>query len=210
MNAEAFRDCLRRLVLHVDVERIALAGGVAIGLHAGPTRAGRSRIRAAEDLDFVAERVEAVRESVTEEFLVAHFHMPQPGYSKFLIQLVDPANRLRLDFFPDALRVLSRAALVDVEGTSLRVVSARDILGHKLSLLSGASVANPVDQKHYADAKRLAVAYGCDIPMVARSHFARTIYSQSVAEACPRCSASRDRRFPLASRRVIFDLLGYV
>jgi len=36
--------------------------------------------------DFVAAHVDAVRETAIREFLVSHFHLPQPGYAKFLIQ----------------------------------------------------------------------------------------------------------------------------
>lgn len=83
--------------------------------------------------------------------------------------MVDPATRLRLDFFPDALRALSRTTVVDVAGVPLRVVTAQDILDHKLALLSGASVESPIDRKQY-----------------------------------------EDRGFPLASKRAILDILGYV
>jgi hypothetical protein len=110
MNSQLLHDCLRRLMSHVDPKRIALTGGVAIGIHLGV--ASVDGARAAEDVDFVADDVDAVRPTVTREFLVSHFHLPQSGYAKFLVQLVDPATRLRLDFFPDAGRVLSRASIV--------------------------------------------------------------------------------------------------
>jgi hypothetical protein len=112
MNSQLLHDCLRRLMSHVDPERIALTGGVAIGIHLAVASGDRTRAIAAEDVDLVADDVDAVRPTVTGEFLVSHFHLPQSGYAKFLVQLVDPATRLRLDFFPDAGRVLSRASIV--------------------------------------------------------------------------------------------------
>jgi hypothetical protein len=210
MNATVLSDCLRRLIPHVDASRIALTGGVAIGLHFDIMLGDRARASTADDIDFVADGVDAVRETVAREFLVSHFHLPQPGYQKFLIQLVDPTARLRLDFFPDARRALCRAPVVDVAGVPLRVVTAQDILDHKLALLSGASVESPIDQKHYADAERLAAVCRRDVPAYADSHLTRTSYSRDIAEKCSRCQISEDRGFPLASKRAILDILGYV
>ena len=165
---------------------------------------------AADDIDFVATDVAAVRQTVTNDFLVSHFHLPQPGYPKFLIQLVDPTSRLRLDFFPDALRALGRAAVIDVAGFPLLVLNAHDILDHKLALLSTASVTSPVEEKHYADAKSLGIVCGRDVPPVSVSQLIATAYSQAIDEQCLRCEASRCGAFPLAPKRAIIDILGYV
>lgn len=210
MNATVLHDCLRRLVPHVDTYRIALTGGVAVGLHLDATPDDRTRTFAAEDIDFVADDIQAVRQTVTNEFLVSHFHLPHPGYPKFLVQLVDPITSLRLDFFPDALRALRRAPVVDVIDVPLRVLRASDILDHKLALLSGASVENPIDEKHYADARRLGAVCGREVPSLAASHLAGSSYSHDVDETCLRCQISQDRGFPLASKRAILDILGYV
>jgi hypothetical protein len=210
MNSEVLHNCLSRLTPHVDAARIALTGGVAIGIHLDITCGDRTRAVAAEDVDFVADDVDAVCQTVTGEFLVSHFHLPQPGYPKFLVQLVDPVTRRRLDFFPDALRALRRAPVVDVVGVRLRVLEAHDILDHKIAFLSKASAASPADEKHYADAKRLGAICGRDVPTVAASHLASTAYSQDLEETCLRCHVSRRAGFPLAPKRAIFDVLGYV
>lgn len=210
MDSHSLGDCLRRLMPHVDVERIALTGGVAIGLHVDAPHGDRTRSLAAEDIDFVADDVGAVRPTVMDDFLVSHFHLPQPGYPKFMIQLVDPAAHVRLDFFPDALGALSHAPVVLVAGLPLHVLGARDILDHKLALLSKASVSGPVDEKHYADAKWLGAICGRDVPPVAASHLTSTAYSRDIDRICLRCQASARGGFRLASKRAIFDILGYV
>jgi hypothetical protein len=210
MHLHLLRDCLRRLMPHVDAARIALTGGVAIGVHLGVACADGARADAAEDVDFVADDVDAVRQTVTSEFLVSHFHLPQPGYAKFLVQLVDPATRLRLDFFPDGLQALSRASNLEVAGFPLRVVQAHDILDHKFALLSRASADSPVEEKHYADARSLAAVCGRDVPPVAVSQLTRSTYSQDLEERCVRCAASRSISYPLAPKRAIFEVLGYV
>jgi hypothetical protein len=210
MNSNALHDCLRRLLPHVDTARIALTGGVAIGLHLERAEGDQTRCLAADDVDFVSDDIEAVRDTVTSEFLVSHFHEPAPGYSKFLIQLVDPVERLRLDIFPAMLGALERASVVDVGGVSLRVLTAPDILDHKLALLSGASTASPVDEKHCADARRLGILCGRQVPPFPASHFTMPSYSREVEKSCPRCQASQRAGFTLAPKTTIVDILGYV
>jgi hypothetical protein len=195
---------------HVDDTRIALTGGVAIGMHVDGMRGDRTPAVAAEDIDFVAEHVDVVCQTVTSNFLVSHFHLPQPGYPKFLIQLVDPATRLRLDFFPDTLGALCRARLADIAGVPLRMLDAEDILNHKIQLLSGASAGRPVEAKHYADAKRLGAICGRDVPTVPTSQLVGTAYSRDLEETCVRCEMSRSDAFVLAPKRAIFNVLGYV
>ena len=210
MNADVLRDCLRRLIPHLDTARIALTGGVAIGLHTGDTQRDRMRRLAAGDVDFVADNADAVRQTVTTDFLVSHYHLPQPGYPKFLIQLVDPAKQLRLDFFPDTLHALNRARVVDVAGVPLRVLQAHDILDHKLALLARATAASPIEKKHYVDATRLATICGREVPELPASHLSTPNYSQDVGATCRRCEASQRAAFPLAPKSVIFKILGYV
>jgi hypothetical protein len=210
MNSQLLHNCLRRLMPHVDAARIALTGGVAIGVHREVTRGDRTRAVAAEDLDFIADDVSAVRQTATGQFLVSHFHLPQPGYTKFFVQLVDPTTRLRLDIFPDALRALSRASLVDVSGVPLRVVGANDLLDHKLALLSRASASSPIEEKHYADAKCLGAMCGHEVSPLPASHLSRTVFSHDLEQSCVRCHVSQNSAFPLAPKRAIFDILGYV
>ena len=207
---QELHDCLSRFLPHVDSTQIALTGGVAIGIHAGAANDHRARSRAAEDIDFVAESIDAVRPSVTSDFLVSHFHVPQPGYPKFLIQLVDPLSRLRVDVFPDSLGALSRASTVTIGGVSLRMLDAETLLAHKLQLVAGASALSPVEEKHDADVQRLGAICGRDVPTLPASHLVRAAYSRDLEEVCLRCEVSRRDAFPLAAKRAIFDVLGYI
>ena len=208
VNERALHDCLRRLLPHMDTERVALTGGVALDLCVDSSR--QAPRRPANDVDFVAADADAVRPSVTSDFLVSHFHLPHAGYAKFLIQLVDPVSRIRVDFFPDANGALSRAQVTDVAGVPLRVLAAQDILAHKLAMLSGASAEKPVDEKHYVDAQQLGALCGRHVPSLAASHRADTHYSRDVNARCPRCDVSQRANFPLAAKSAIFDILGYV
>jgi hypothetical protein len=207
---QELHDCFSRLQPHVDSTQIALTGGVAIDIHARASNAHRARSRVAEDIDFVAESIDAVRPSVTNDFLVSHFHLPQPGYPKFLVQLVDPLTRLRVDVFPDSLRALRRAPAVSIGSYSLRVLDAETLLAHKLRLVSGSSAVNPVEEKHYADVQWLGAICGRVVPSLPASHLVRPAYSHDLEELCLRCQVSRRDGFPLAAKRAIFDVLGYV
>jgi hypothetical protein len=210
MLRDALSGCLHRLTPHLDVARVALTGGVAIGLRCDSDDGPRGRLDTAEDIDLVAACPDGVRPTVGTDFLISHFHRPQPGYPKFLIQLVDPMARLRVDVFPDSLHALSRASVCDVAGIPMQVLQANDILDHKITLLSGASPTKPIDPKHYADAKLLGHACGRDVPADLASHLAHDAYSRDLDAPCARCDASRCDEFPLASKRAIFDVLGYV
>jgi len=210
MDSEALLHCVRRLWPHVDATQIALTGGVAVGMHVRGSSDDRARSTAADDVDFVAASIEAVRPSVTSDFLVSHFHRPQPGYPKFLVQLVDPLTRLRVDVFPDSLGALARAVAVSIADLSIRMVDAETLLAHKLELLSAASPTSPVDEKHYADARRLGAICGRDVPEPSAASLVRTDYSRDLEAICHRCEASRCAAFPLAPKRAILDILGYV
>jgi hypothetical protein len=203
-------ESLRGLLPHLDAARIALTGGVAIGLHLGPHPGDGTMGRPPEDIDLVAAAPDAVRPTVTTDFLVSHFHLPQPGFPKFLIQLVDAVTALRIDVFPDSLGALARAAPADVGGTQVAVVGPGDILDHKLATLEKATPDNLADPKHLEDARRLSAFLQRESPRTPISAVSTPVYSRDIEESCPRCDASRSSAYPLASKRRILDVLGYV
>lgn len=201
--------CLSRLLPHLEETRVALTGGIAIALHARASGRRRPLRGPHGDIDLVAEAVDAVSSTVVRDFLVSHFHLPQPGYPKFLVQLVDPSSRLRVDVFPDSLRALPRAREESVAGVPMRVLDPCSILDHKLATLARASEDHPVDGKHHRDALLLGELCGRPLPPPP-AHLRPDAYSQDVDAACARCEASRSDRFPLAPRRQIHDVLSYV
>ena len=114
--------CLERLKPHVAVDQLALTGGVAL---AAIVPGSRTRVA---DGDFVARRRDAIRPSVTRDFLVSHHHVAP---DKPIVQFVDPETRLRIDIFPDRLDCVARATSLD----GWRMVTPADLLAHKRSLL---------------------------------------------------------------------------
>lgn len=208
-ETERLRGCLARLLPHVRRDELALTGGVALELHLAA--AGMpSRRRAIADLDLVARRLESVDASVSEEFLVCHYHVPQPAYPKFLFMVVDPVSRIRVDIFPDLVGSIKNARPVSIGDEDLLVLDCNSLLDHKLQTLSKASEAHPVDEKHYLDAQALAKLCRRDLPPVAAGCLRKEVYCTDLEARCPRCEASRDPAFPLSPKREIFAILGYV
>lgn len=192
------RQCLGRLWPHVDADAVALTGGVALGL----LRPGlRARLA---DVDLVVQRMDAVRPSVTRDFLVSHYHAPGPRGTRSFAQLVDPAARLRVDIFPDPAGSVPRAIRRDLAGASRLVVTAADLLAHKRALLT-----RPVDEKHWRDAVALAEMLGEPTPPVPPS-LLPDVYSTDPMRVCERCALGRSPDFPLAEKPAILDVLGYV
>ena len=186
---ERLRTCLERFGEHVDGDALALTGRVALGLHA-PALARLA------DIDFVAARMDAVRPSATREFLVSHYHVAP---DKPIVQLVDAHTRLRIDVFPDRADAVARAIVHE----GWHVVTAADLLAHKRTLL-----AKPVDPKHWRDIVALSAI--CGEPLPPAPTLAPDIYCTDLAYVCARCERSRSPLFPIAPKRAIFDVLGYV
>jgi hypothetical protein len=146
-------NCLRKFLRHADIERVALTGGVAIEF--GLIAAGHSGSRTSiSDVDFIASHQDAVARSVANEFLVSHYHVVQPDVPKFLIQLVDPESRLRIDVFPDLVGSLAHARFFTIGPQPVKVLSLESIFAHKVLTLSGAS-ENAGRSKHDRDARTL-------------------------------------------------------
>lgn len=175
---------------HVDRDGLALTGGVAL---AALVPGSRTRVA---DVDFVARRMDAVRPSVTREFLVSHYHVAP---DRLIVQLVDPETRLRIDVFPDRAGSVARATWRD----GWRLVTAADLLAHKRTLLS-----RPVDLKHWRDVVALSAL--CDEPLPPAPAIAADVYCTDLAYVCARCERSRSPDFPIAPKPEIFEILGYV
>lgn len=206
---ERLAACLGRLLPHLRANDVAIAGGVAIQI--AMAERGRQGSRAAiADLDLVAGSLEAVSSNVAEDLLVSHYHVVQPGVPKFMVQLVDPVTRIRVDIFPDLVGSLARTSEVRIGGRLTRLLALEDILEHKLLAISKASPTHPIDPKHAADAYALGELLRRNIPAVAHGSLLKDVYGTDADLACRRCELSSRAGFPLAPKHDIFRLLGYV
>lgn len=205
---ERLATCLERLMPHLLQNDVAITGGVAIQFGMAETGCTGSR-RTLADLDFVASSVEAVGPSASETFLVSHYHVVKTGVPKFMVQLVDPVSRIRIDVFPDLVGSLARTKTVRIGTRYVKMLALEDVLEHKLLTISKASPTAPVDPKHAHDAYALGHLLGRAIPAVALDSLVKDVYGIDADLSCRRCELSRNARFPLAPKGEIFDLLGW-
>jgi hypothetical protein len=206
-ETERVAACLARLMPHLRVDDVAITGGVAIQF--GMVDLGREGSRdTIKDLDLVAGSVDAVAPGVAEVFLVSHYHVVQPGVPKFMVQLADPATRIRVDIFPDLVGSLARAKLANIGTQSAKMLALEDIFEHKLLTLSNASPTNPVDPKHARDARALGTLLDRVVPAVPDDSLVEDVYGTSDG-FCRRCELSKSPHFPLAPKDRIFSLLGW-
>jgi hypothetical protein len=190
------------------MDSVVITGGVAMQL--GMARLGRHSVRSEiADLDFVAARIGAVRPGVVGQFLVSHYHVAQPGVPKFMIQLVDPESRIRIDVFPDLVGSLADARPTEVGAHTILVLPLERIFEHKVHTLGLASRRTPIDPKHVRDAHALGEVLGMQPPAVAPEALATDLYGTEADWSCERCELSRHPSWPLAPREQIFDLLGW-
>jgi len=208
VEADRLSGCLNRLIPHVQLDSLAMTGGVAMQL--GMARLGRYGARnIVTDLDFVAGRIEAVRPGVVEQFLVSHYHVVQLGVPKFMIQLVDPGSRIRIDLFPDLVGSLADARPTEVGAHTILVLPLELIFEHKVQTLSRASRSAPIDPKHVRDAHVLGEVLDRQPPMVRPEALATDVYGIETDWFCERCELSRHPDWPLAPKDRIFESLGW-
>ena len=185
---EVFRlaGCLSRLLPHLRSDGIAIT-----------------------DLDLVARDLEVVSPGVGSQFLISHYHVPQPDAPKFMVQLVDPISRIRIDIFPDLVGSIEQAQTVTIGDRVVKVLTLQTIFDHKAQTLERASEARPVDPKHAEDARLIGTIVSREPPAIAPEALRPEVYGGAADLRCRRCQASRDVRFPVAPRQKVFEILDW-
>lgn len=200
--------CLGRLLPHVWPHHIAITGGV--GMQLGMAGKGREVLRdGIADLDLVAASVEAIQSTVAGQFLVSHYHAVQPGVPKFMIQLVDPVSRIRIDVFPDLVGSLADARMMGIGEHVVQMLPLERIFEHKMLTLSRASESAPIDSKHVRDARMLGEVLGRSVPQVAPEALSPDVYGIDDDWPCKRCELSRHPSWSLAPRDSVFAVLRH-
>jgi hypothetical protein len=208
VDTDRLSACLDRLLPHLRLDGVAITGGV--GLQWGLAARGRQRLRRElADLDLVAASIDAIGSTVAGQFLVSHYHVVQPGVPKFMIQLVDPPSRIRIDVFPDVVGALADARTMAIGKHAVQVLPLERIFEHKVRTLARASQSTPIDPKHVRDAQILGELLGTSVPGVAQEALAPDVYGIESDWFCERCQLSRHPSWPLAPRDRIFELLAW-
>jgi hypothetical protein len=200
--------CLDRLTPHVRLNGVAITGGVGmqLGLAGQGLQGPRDQVA---DLDLVAASIDAIASGIVQQFLVSHYHAVRPGVLKFMIQLVDPVSRIRIDVFPDLLGSLGKARTIAIGKHSIQVLPLDKLFEHKVQTLSRASQSAPSGPKHVHDAQVLAGVLGRAVPAVVDEALAPDTYGIEADWSCERCRLSSHPDWPLALKNRIFELLGW-
>jgi len=207
-ESERLCQCLDRLMPFVRPDGVAVTGGV--GMQLGLADLGRQGPRDhVADLDLVVASGEAVRSEVLAALLLSHYHVVCPGVPKFMIQLVDPESRIRIDIFPDLVGSLASARRMAIGRHSIPVLPLERIFEHKVQTLLRSSESTPIDPKHRDDARLLGAVLGRPVPDVAVEALTPDVYGMEANYHCGRCELSHHPGWPLAPRERIFELLGW-
>lgn len=232
---DAFRcqSTLTKLAQHLN-EPLVLTGGIAIGWHA--TRNGEQATRRPlHDIDLVVSDISALSPSLSQDFLISHFH-PTRGAGRILLQLADETHQLRIDLFtPNSPSLTSRVRSTELFGIACGMVSAEDLTAKLLAILYGVTAGEQVDPKYYNSFKIVAGLANMGIvreiwseyrkPDYPRSFdvaaeavhqsiandpsvLRKDVYGQDVGASCPWCVPSSS--YPVSPRAKIFEVLGYV
>lgn len=215
-------------------EPLLVTGGLAIQWHL--LRHGvHIKKRPFNDIDLVINDASRLPASLTQQFLVAHYH-PSRGRGKILMQLADEESRSRIDLLtPYSLSITERAHPVAIAGMNCGVVAAEDIVARLLCILFQVVDGKPVDPRYYEAFTRVADI--ADMKCVAtiwreyrdnwhpedvsealtrvrqtvavNTHLLQPdVYSQAIDRVCPWCRDSE--MFPLAPSSRIHEIWGYV
>jgi hypothetical protein len=207
----------------------ALTGSLAAEAHLFSLGLKTER-RALNDIDFVVESFASIPGSLADGFFVHHIH-PHALEGKTLLQLIDPEQALRIDFFRQFGATVSRTERLN--GSALTVISLEDLVARTTSFVLGHLRRGATfDQKHAHAFRRLAGladpakidAAWCDHRQAElesfheAAHLARQLlglhpelaiheqYSPEVS-ICPNCQDHR--KFQRARPDVIVKILGY-
>ena|GEM_PF-1803859 len=228
-----FRGSHSKLARHFE-EPVVVTGSVATSWHLLGNGVRREKERL-NDIDVVVEGLSGLRPSLSEDFLIKHFH-PHRGRGRILIQLVDEEHRMRIDVFTPTVNTLTtRLTDLAIGGISCRLVSAEDVAAKLLSVIYPATSGEPIEPKYVehfrvlftivdlATAREIWRGYRKEsqtlefeeaVDAVERSITANPDllraghYSQNINQTCQWCCESK--LFPLAPLSKVYEVLGYV
>lgn len=226
-------DSLAKLARHF-VGPVVVTGGIAISWHLLKNGSLREKGRL-NDIDTVVASPSRLRPSLSQDFLIAHFH-PSRERGKILIQLVDKERGTRIDVFtPNTESLTTRLTDFAIGETWCRVVSAEDLSAKLLSIIYPTIEGKPAEPKYVEHFRLLSAVVNSDTvrevwreyrkesQLLEFEEAAEAIrlriqadpdllqvgrYGQDINQACQWCHESEI--FSLAPRSEIYKILGYV
>ena len=225
---------LERLVRHLAVNKYAVAGGLVIRYYAKAN--GLEYAHPFNDLDLITLDNDAVKPSVTQDFLIYHYHPGNTGDPvPYYVVLVDPETRIKVDIFIADLKPTSFES-AQFQGKEILLASAEDQLVKTLFDLSHVSSSFKLDPKtlhslsilwQIADLEKADKSWkmigprAANLPQSIRE--AKVAAEKTIAQhpnwlkekpfrksspyICQYCQP--DRNFPITPMDKIYKILGY-
>lgn len=129
-------------------EPLLVTGRLAVAWHLS-WRGVNMRKRPFNDIDVVIKGESRLRASLTQHFLVAHYH-PAHGRGRMLLQLADEESRGRIDLFtPGSDSLAERSLTAGLGEGKVDVVAAEDLAARLLCVLCQVLAGRTVDAKYY-------------------------------------------------------------
>jgi len=214
--------------------RPVVTGSFAVEWNIG-ARDGQVRPRKLNDIDLVVGEFSEILSGIAKRFLIIHFH-PTRERGNLLMQLVDRQTRTRVDIFSArSAAIFDRALEAQFGGIEVALVSAEDLAARLLAIIAILLDGRTVDPKYVDSFTRLLHVVDRDvacelwkeyswgnytdqflptankvIDLVHRQQgLLKPIeYSQNTDEICQWCIKTDE--FPIADRKAVFEMLGYV
>lgn len=219
-----------RLTLNLKKDIYALTGSLALryGLISHGLSTSHTPLN---DVDLVINNIHDVHPSVTNDFLINHYHLPKSDADTLFIQLVDPVSCLRVDIFP--FHKSSRSTWIDTN--ALPILSMEDLFVQIISITQSIFQGKFVSPKHFDNMNMLMPLVHMNTANQIWNEIMLKRYSYSLAEAidkaqtalknhseliktiayradedfiCSKCNHVRD--FPIAPAKKVIEVLGYI
>lgn len=208
----------------------AVTGGIALEAALG---SGLGRHRALNDIDVVVSGFEGLPTALGREFLISHAHPHRP-IGKLILQLIDKAERLRIDMFSACGAALERTSSALIDDLPVKTVAIEDMACRIASEMMCFCRGDTVPPKCADDHGRVKGVVSIDLvedawkeqrrPIDPETYaeatvqiadalerragmFAKQRYSTDTNAVCPHCRETMN--FMLASPKSILPILGY-
>lgn len=221
----------KKLVPHLETNQFVIVGGLAIRYHLA-SKGINYPIRPFNDLDLITKSANVVHPSVTEDFLVYHYH-PQKR-DTFYIVLVDPESKTKVDIF-DYQFPPQEIVKVPFSGQLVNLPSMEDQLVKVALDIQRISEVARVDPKMFTDMRLLTqiadmkkadelwrkwnfkqhpstIQQAIDrVEKIKNEHpewLQKSPFRKPNPYSCPDCVQTKD--FPITDMKKIYEILGHI
>lgn len=150
---------LQKLLPHLAKDKFMIVGGLAIRYYL--TKVGVDYpIREFNDLDIKAESTKVLASSVTNDFLIYHYHPENNG--AFYIVLIDPETKIKVDIFDMTIKD-EQFVMIPFHEWNLRMVRLEDQFVKTVFDIQRISKEKKVDPKQFLGTRLMTTIVNMDL-----------------------------------------------